>query len=88
MNVDDITATLPIAKILSVKNEREWVSMVSYFKITNKNENVKEKLKSWEPLRSCLLNSKQHSQPSPILVELGLISHLGMYVLCHLVANF
>ena len=27
------------------------------FKKINKNKNIKEKLKSWEPFRSCLLNS-------------------------------
>ena len=27
------------------------------FKQINKNKNIKEKLKSWEPFRSCLLNS-------------------------------
>ena len=27
------------------------------FKKINENENIKEKLKSWEPFRSCLLNS-------------------------------
>ena len=26
------------------------------FKKINENENIKEKLKSWEPFRSCLLN--------------------------------
>ena len=32
--------------------------MVSYLKKqTNENENIKEKLKYWDPLRSCLLNS-------------------------------
>ena len=31
--------------------------MVSHLKKINENENIKEKFKSWEPFRSCLLNS-------------------------------
>ena len=32
---------LAIPKVIGVKNARAWVSMVSYFKNMNKNENVK-----------------------------------------------
>ena len=42
-------ATLPTAELLSDKNARAWVSMVLYLKKINENENIKEKLKSWEP---------------------------------------
>ena len=51
--------TVTIAKIISVKNARACVSMVSYLKKLNKNKNIKEKRekKSWEPFRICLLNS-------------------------------
>ena len=37
----NIQFTLPIAKILSVKNARAWVSMVSYLK--KQNQNIKKK---------------------------------------------
>jgi hypothetical protein len=48
---------VPINKILNAKNVLAWVSMVSYLKKINENKNIKEKLKSWELFRSCLLNS-------------------------------
>ena len=35
--------TPAIAKGISAKNARAWVSMVSYLKKTNKNQSVKEK---------------------------------------------
>ena len=39
--------TLPIAKILSVKNARVWVSMVSYFKKWMKIKILKRKKNAW-----------------------------------------
>ena len=50
-------STVPIAEIINAKNVWAWVSMVSY--IYKKNEILKRK-KSWEPFRSCLLNSRAY----------------------------
>ena len=48
--------TLPTAEILSGKNARAWVSIVSYLKNKLKLK-FETKKKSWEPFGSCLLNS-------------------------------
>ena len=49
--------TPAIAKIISVKNEWAWVSLVSYLEKEMKIKVLKRGKKSWEPLRICLLNS-------------------------------
>ena len=51
----DSQATVAIPKIISVKNARAWVSMISYLK--KKIKVIKWKKKSWEWFRICLLNS-------------------------------
>ena len=48
--------TLPTDKILSDKNARAWVNGFIFKKI-NEDYNIKTEKKSWEPFRSCLLNS-------------------------------
>ena len=48
LNLQYIQGTVPIAKILIVKNAWTWLSMVSYFKkYMNIKICIKEKLKSW-----------------------------------------
>ena len=49
-NVNNARFTLPTAEIRSGKN------VLYVFKKINENSNIKQK-KSWEPFRSCLLNS-------------------------------
>ena len=61
--------TLPIAKIISAKNARAWVSMVSYLKKELKIKILERKKKFWEPFRICLLN--KYSQSSQFPSKLG-----------------
>ena len=49
--------TLLTSGKLSGKNPRAWVWLVSYLKINKWKLKYKTKKKSWEPFRSCLLNS-------------------------------
>ena len=53
--------TLPTAEILSGKNAQAWVSMVLYLKKIEIKIKILKQKKSWEPFRSCLLNSTANS---------------------------
>ena len=49
--------TVPIAKIISVKNAWAWVSMVSYLKTKIRIKVLKRKKYPWSRFRICMLNS-------------------------------
>ena len=55
--INPFSCTVATAEILSGKNGRAWVPMVLHLRKYAKIKILKRKKISWEPFRSCLLNS-------------------------------